>query len=165
MWHSNSACPMSVLNLISTMEQASLLHCHDCKNNKTKDQFILRKRNNKYGVRGEPDRTTYNQHFTALLHEQAIMGVTSSFARSSTQRLAGEADETCTGIVGRVWEATGFRFTYDQFPLEEQWLMLPLFNQIQDEKCPEERHRPTTVRMLPNDSQHQQSREEAQDGA
>ena len=48
---------MSVLNPIfpsPTMEQGPLFRCHDCKNCKPKDQFSLRKRDDKHGARGEP---------------------------------------------------------------------------------------------------------------
>ena len=138
MRHSNSAFPMSVLNLIfpsATMEQVPLFHCLNCQNSETKGPYILRKKNYKYGARGEPDRITYIQQFTVALHERALTGVISCF---STRGLAGEADEICTRIVGHVWEATWFRFTYGWFSLEGQCLMLSLFNQIQDEKCPEE---------------------------
>src|SRR5258706_5348739 len=47
--HSNSACPMSVLNPTfpsATMEQAPLFRCHDCKSSKTMDQLELHKRKN-----------------------------------------------------------------------------------------------------------------------
>ena len=81
------------------MEKALPFRCHDCKNSKTKDQFTLCKLDNEYGVQGEPDHTTYVRIFTGLLHEQTLMGVISCF---STQGLAGEADEICTGVVGRV---------------------------------------------------------------
>ncbi len=163
------------------MEQAPLLRCYDCKSSKTKDQFELRKRKNKYGEQGEPlsrcsscaakerernekkkrkrdeegrdasgdparpDRAISIDQFTSALHEQALTGVISFSARVSTQGLGVEEDGICTTIVGRVWEATGFRFTYGWFPLEGQWLILPLFNQVQDENYPEEWHCPAGV--------------------
>ena len=77
----------------------------------------------------EPDRPMLSvEQFMALLHEQALAGDICCSVRVSTQGLAGEADEICARIVGRVWEATGYRFTYGWFPLEGQSLMLPLFN-------------------------------------
>ena len=65
------------------------------------------------------------------------MGAISHSASVSTQGLSGEADDLCTVIIGHVWEATGFRYTYGQFTLEGQWLMLLIFNQTQD-KTPQE---------------------------
>jgi len=56
------------------------------------------------------------------------MGVISWSACVSALVLAKNADEICKVLVGCMWEATGFRFTYGQFPLEGQWLMLTLFN-------------------------------------
>ena len=149
--HSNSACPMAVLNPISpslSTDQAPLFRCHDCENWKPKDQFSLRIRDNKCGPRGEPSsrcsscaekerarRETKKrkraeedpgasgdpaeaghpisiEQFTALLREQVPTGEIYCSARVSTQGLTGEADEMYAGIVRRVWEATGFRFTY-----------------------------------------------------
>ena len=75
----------------------------------------------------EPDRSISVKQFTALLREQALTGVISCSARVSAQGLADNVDGICTALVGRVWEATGFRFTYGRFPLEGQWLMLTLF--------------------------------------
>ena len=76
----------------------------------------------------DPEHTTSIEQFTALLQEQARTGNICCSARVSTQGLAGEVDEICAGIVGRVWEATGFRFMYAQFPLEGRRLIIPLFN-------------------------------------
>ena len=70
------------------------------------------------GDPAEPDRSITIEQFTVLLREKGLTGVISCSARVSTQGLVGNADEMCTAIVGRVWEATGFRFTYGQFPLE-----------------------------------------------
>ena len=60
----------------------------------------------------EPDRSISIEEFTALLREKALTGAISWSTRVSTQGLVGNADEMCTAIVGRVWEATRFRFTY-----------------------------------------------------
>lgn len=83
-----------------------------------------------YGDTPKPDRTLTIEQFTTLLREKALTGVISCSARVSTQGLDGEEEDMCTGIAGRVWEATGFRFTYARFPFEfgGQWLMLPLFH-------------------------------------
>ena len=70
------------------------------------------------GGPAEPDRPISIEQFTALLREKALTGVISCSARVSTQGLAGNADDMCTVLVRRVWEATGFRFTYGRFPLE-----------------------------------------------
>ena len=76
----------------------------------------------------EPDRLISIKQFTALLREKALMGVISCSACISAQGLADNVDNVCTVLVGHVWEATGFQFTYGQFPCEGQWLMLTLFN-------------------------------------
>jgi len=76
----------------------------------------------------EPNRPMSIEQFTTLLREKALTGVFSFSARVSAQGLAGNADDICKVLVARVWEATGFRFTYGRFPLEGQWLMLTLFN-------------------------------------
>jgi len=107
--------------------------CSSC-TAKEHDRWIIRKR--KRDGEGldpsedpaEPSPTIFIEQFTALLHEQALADDICCSARVSTQGLTGEVDEICKKLVGRVWEATGFRFTYGWFPLEEQWLMLPLFN-------------------------------------
>ena len=70
------------------------------------------------GDPAEPDRTISLEQFTALLHEQALTSDISCSARVFTQGLTGEVDEIFAVIVGRVWEATRFRFTYDRLPLE-----------------------------------------------
>jgi len=137
----------------ATMEQEPLLLCCDCRSNKPRDQFPLRKRNHKNGARGEPssccvsctakgrdrrekrkrkreeeypdttgdpeeaDRILSIEQFTALLREKAHTGVISCSTRVSTGGLDDEENKICAGIVGRVWEATGFRFTYDSFHL------------------------------------------------
>ena len=68
---------------------------------------------------GEPNRTISLEQFTTQLHENALTGTISYSANISTQELSGEADDLCTVIVGRVWEATGFRFTCGRFiPLD-----------------------------------------------
>ena len=103
---------------------------------KARDRRELKKRKrdeegaDTYKDTPEPDRILSIEQFTALLREKALMGVISCYARVSTQGLDGEEEEICAGIAGRVWEATGFRFTYVRFPFEfgGQWLMLPLFN-------------------------------------
>ena len=76
----------------------------------------------------ELDQLISIEHFMALLHEKALAGVFSCSAHVSTQGLDGNTDEMCKVIVGHVWEATGFHFTYAWFPLEGKWLMLILFN-------------------------------------
>lgn len=48
---------MSVLNPTlpsATMDQALLFHCLHCKNKKPIDQFILRRKDDKYGLQGQP---------------------------------------------------------------------------------------------------------------
>jgi len=60
------------------------------------------------------------EEFAASLHEQALMGNIHYSTCVSTQLLAGENNEVCAGILGRVWESTGFRFTYDRLSLEGQ---------------------------------------------
>ena len=56
-WHWSSTWPMSVLNLLNpsaTMEQEPLFRCHNCKHRKTRDEFLLYKKNTKHGMQGEP---------------------------------------------------------------------------------------------------------------
>jgi hypothetical protein len=36
------------------MEQPTLYHCHGCKNKKPQDQFNLRQKSDKFGLKGEP---------------------------------------------------------------------------------------------------------------
>ena len=67
----------------------------------------------------EPNCLISLEQFAARLHEEALTGVISYSARVSTQGLSEEAGVICSMIVGRVWEATGFRFTYGPFLLEE----------------------------------------------
>jgi len=131
----------------TTMEQAPL-YCRDCKTSKPRDQFKLRKRDDKYGRKGEPtskcshcttrnengcqalkrkrneegldpaedppepDPTISIEQFTTMLHDRALSGDLCCRMRVSTQGLAGEEAEVVKVIVGRVREATGFRFTY-----------------------------------------------------
>ena len=84
---------------------------------KERDRNIIRKRkrdeegHDSFGDLAESDHTASIEQFTALLREQALTGDICCSARVSTQGLDGE-DEICARIVGRVWEATGFRFTY-----------------------------------------------------
>lgn len=58
------------------------------------------------------------EQFAALLREKAQTGMISCSMRVSSEGIDGEEDEMCAGIAGRVWEATGFRFTYDRVPFE-----------------------------------------------
>ena len=64
------------------------------------------------GDPGEPDFPISLEQLTAQLREQALTGMISCSTRVSTQGLSGEADEICSIVIGHVWEATGFRFTY-----------------------------------------------------
>ena len=66
----------------------------------------------------EPDRVLSIEEFTTLLREKAPTGVFSYSARVSTQGIDGEDEDIRSRIVGRVWGATGFRFTYVRFPFE-----------------------------------------------
>ena len=75
-----------------------------------------------------PERSISIEQFAALLREKALTGVITCSARVSTEGLDGSADEMCAVIVGRVWEATGFRFTYGRLPLERKLLIIILFN-------------------------------------
>ena len=68
----------------------------------------------------EPDCTVSLEQFTAGLHEEAITGMISYSACILTEGLFGEVDDICTAIVGHVWEATDFQFTYGWFLLEGQ---------------------------------------------
>ena len=70
------------------------------------------------GNPADPVQVMSIEQFTALLCDQALMGVISCSAHVSAQGMDGGLDKICTVIVGRVWEATGFRFTYGQFLLE-----------------------------------------------
>ncbi len=71
-----------------------------------------------HGDTPEPDRILSIKQFTMLLREKALTGVISCSAHVSTEGLDGEEEGICSRIVGHVWEATGFRFTYDWFRLE-----------------------------------------------
>ena len=71
-----------------------------------------------FGDPEEPDCIVSLEQFTARLRKDALTGVISYSARVSTQGLSGEVDDICTAAVRRVWEATGFRFTYGQSLLE-----------------------------------------------
>src|SRR5258706_15473953 len=62
-----------------------------------------------YGDTPEPDRILSIKQFTTLLREKALTGVISCSAHVSAQGLDGEEEDICSGIVGHVWEATGFR--------------------------------------------------------
>ena len=158
---------MSVLNLLNpsaTVEQEPLFRCHNCKHRKTRDEFLLYKKNTKHGVQGEPstrcsscavtERETRQlkkrkrdeegidltgdppqpdwsisiEQFMTLLREKALTSIISWSTHVSTQGLVGNADEMCAAIVGCVWEATGFRFTYGWLPLEREFLVLIPFN-------------------------------------
>ena len=59
----------------------------------------------------EPNRVLAIEQFTMLLREKSLTDVLSCSARVSTRELDGDENEICSVIVGRVWEATGFRFT------------------------------------------------------
>ena len=59
----------------------------------------------------EPNRVLAIEQFTMLLREKSLADVISCSARVSTQGLYGDENAICSVIVGRVWEATGFRFT------------------------------------------------------
>jgi hypothetical protein len=78
------------------------------------------------GDPAKPNHTISVEEFMELLKEKALTGVISYSSRVSTQGLHGTADEICASIAGRVWEATGFGFTYNWFPLERPWLMFSL---------------------------------------
>ena len=60
----------------------------------------------------EPAPIQSIDQFTELLCQQALEGDISCRVRVSTQGLAGEEDAILKIIAGRVWEATGFRFTF-----------------------------------------------------
>ena len=64
----------------------------------------------------------------ALLREKVQTGVISCSTHVSSEGLDGKEDEICAGIAGHVWEATGFRFAYDQFPFEFEGQLLRLIN-------------------------------------
>lgn len=63
----------------------------------------------------------------ALPSEKAHAGVITCFTCISSEGMDQEEDKMCGGIARRVWEATGFRFTYDLFlfEFEGQLLMFP----------------------------------------
>ena len=60
----------------------------------------------------EPTPIRSIDEFTELLHQQALQGEICCRIRVSTQGLAAEEDAIFNIIAGRVWEATGFRFTF-----------------------------------------------------
>ena len=66
----------------------------------------------------EPGHIISIEEFTASLRQQACMDDISYHAHVSTQGLPEEADEAFNVIAVRVWEATGFRFTYGWYLLE-----------------------------------------------
>ena len=68
-------------------------------------------------VPAAPNRVISVDQFVAILRKQCLTGVISISACVSIQGLDGEEDRMCTEIVRRVWEATGFRFTYEWFLL------------------------------------------------
>ena len=68
----------------------------------------------------EPARIGSIDQFTELLRQQALEGGICCRMRVSTQGLAAEEDEIIKIIAGRVWEATGFRFTFVWLLLEVQ---------------------------------------------
>ena len=134
------------------MEQAPLFHCHDCKNQKTLDNFKLREKKDRYGEKGQPTswcipcaakeqhrrQTKKRKHdeegpagpnlaisleqFTELLRQQALTGDINCSTCVSTQGLSNEVENV---IIKHVWEVTGFRFTYGWFLLNVQWLKFP----------------------------------------
>jgi hypothetical protein len=64
------------------------------------------------------------EQFTTMLHQQAHTDDLCCRARVPTKELAGNEDEVLKVLVGRVWEATGFRFMCVRFPPEGQQLTL-----------------------------------------
>jgi len=50
--------------------------------------------------------------FTALLANRASDGSLRCSARVATKGMAGDIKEIAEVIAGRVWEATGYRFTF-----------------------------------------------------
>ena len=86
------------------------------------------------GDPGEPNIPISLEQLMAQLCEQALTGAISCSTCVSTQELSGEADDICSIVIGHVWEATGFRFMYGWFPLEGQWLMLPLYRKKYTQK-------------------------------
>ena len=64
------------------------------------------------GDPGEPISIISLEKLMEWLHEEALTGVISCSTCVSTQELSGEADDICSAIVGHVWEATRFQFTY-----------------------------------------------------
>jgi len=65
----------------------------------------------------ELDPAISSKQFTALLHGHARRGDLCCHMCISNQVIAEEEDEMFKVIVGRVWEATGFRFTFVWFQL------------------------------------------------
>ena len=137
-----------IFETFATMDQATLHYCSGCKTKTSQDQFSLRQKDDKYGLKGEPtgrctsctmrnkqahqnlkrkrieegttpsecpdehDTVITIEKFTALLRQQALMGDLHYRARVSTQGLAEEEEDILKIIVGHVWDATGFRFTF-----------------------------------------------------
>ena len=64
------------------------------------------------GNPADPVQVMSIEQFTALLCDQALMGVILCSACVSAQGMDGGLDKICTVIVGHVWEATRFHFTY-----------------------------------------------------
>ena len=99
-----------------------LSRCSSCAA-KERDRNEKRKRkrdedgNDASRVPAAPNRVISVDQFVAVLRKQRLTGVISISACVSIQGLDGEEDRMCTEIVGRVWEATGFRFTYEWFLL------------------------------------------------
>ena len=60
----------------------------------------------------EPAPIRSIDQFTELLRQQALEGTIRCRMRVSTQGIAAEEDAILKIIAGRVWEATGFRFTF-----------------------------------------------------
>ena len=86
--------------------------------NQNRHLNLKRKRNEEDPNLAELDPTISIEQRTTMLHEQALRGDLCCRMRVSTQGLAVAEAEVIRVIVGRVWEATGFRFTYGWFPLE-----------------------------------------------
>src|SRR5258708_35384226 len=74
----------------------------------------------------EPNCILSIEDFMASLCQQALTGEISYPAYISTEELPGDTDEVLKVISACMWEVTGFRFTYGQFPLEVQGLILPI---------------------------------------
>ena len=96
--------------------------CAPCAEKKHQREYKKRKRveddPDLCGDPGDPNFPISLEQFTAHLREQALTGAISCSTRVSTQDLSVEADDIYPIVIGRVWEATGFRFTYGWFPLE-----------------------------------------------